>query len=122
MKQNIFNTTLIEKNDINIIYINGYLDAHSAPNLENEIQNLLNNNKFKLIIDFSNLEYISSAGLGVFMTFIELIRENNGDMKFVNMKEKVKTVFDLLGFHILFEIYDNLDTTIENFSNSPNNI
>jgi len=115
MKQNIFNTTLIEKNDISIIYINGFLDAHSAPNLENEIQNLLNQNKFKLIIDFSNLEYISSAGLGVFMTFIELIRESNGDMKFVNMKAKVRTVFDLLGFHILFEIYDNLETTIENF-------
>lgn len=116
MQKNIFNVNIIEKNDVSIIYLNGYLDAHSAPNLEEEVNNLISHNKFKLIFEFSNLEYISSAGLGVFMTFIENVRENNGDIKLTNMVDKVKTVFELLGFNMLFEITNSVDEAISNFN------
>lgn len=116
MQKNIFNINIIEKNDVSIIYLNGYLDAHSAPTLEEEVNSLIDKNKFKLIFEFSNLEYISSAGLGVFMTFIENVRENNGDIKLTNMVDKVKTVFELLGFNMLFEITNSVDDAISNFN------
>ena len=54
-----------------------------------------------------NLDYISSAGLGVFMGFIEEIREKGGDIKLSNLSTKVFKVFDLLGFPALFEIFED---------------
>lgn len=91
--------------DVSILRLSGFLDAHTAPNFEQAIQELIEENRYKIIVSMSDLNYISSAGLGVFMGFIEEIREKEGDIKLTNMKEKVYKVFDLLGFPALYQIY-----------------
>lgn len=103
--------------EIEIISLEGYLDAHTASYLEDFIQQTIDGKKFKIIFDFSKLDYISSAGLGVFMAFVEEIRGANGDMKFCCMKENVFSVFDLLGFPMLFDIEENHEKCLIKFSN-----
>ncbi len=90
-----------------VIDLNGFLDAHTAPQLEQAFQEMLNAQHFNIIVNFRDLAYISSAGLGVFMAFIEDVRSNHGDIKLVGMSPKVYNVFDLLGFPMLYEIYDD---------------
>jgi anti-sigma B factor antagonist len=80
------------------------LDAHTAPVLENNLSELINSDKYKIVVNFEDLAYISSAGLGVFMAFIEKIRDNAGDIKLAGMSDKVFNIFDLLGFPLLYEI------------------
>ena len=80
-----FEVTKREEGKVNILYIKGYLDAHTAPMLEKEIQELVDDGKYNILVNFKDLIYISSAGLGVFMGFIENIRSNNGDIKLSNM-------------------------------------
>ncbi len=87
-----FNLNIRTQDEVNIIDLKGYLDAHTAPKLEEAIANLIQNNKYKIIVNFSDLKYISSAGLGVFMAFIENVRNNGGDIKFSSMNEK-STIF-----------------------------
>ena len=113
-----FSTSVKENGDISIINLKGYLDAHTAPTLENNFTELINNNKFKIVVNFEDLAYISSAGLGVFMAYIEQIRENKGDIKLASMSDKVFNIFDLLGFPLLYEIYKNEDEAINKFSGS----
>ena len=96
-----------DDNDISILKLQGFLDAHTAPKFEQAIQQLISENRYKLIVSMGDLDYISSAGLGVFMGFIEEIRENKGDIKLTNMSKKVFKVFDLLGFPALYDIYEN---------------
>lgn len=110
-----FNFTTNELDNIEIIYLEGFLDAHTAPILEKAISNLIENKKINLLFNFSKLEYISSAGLGVFMSFIEEIREQKGDIKMSSMSEKVFSVFDLLGFNILFDINSDEELLINKF-------
>lgn len=105
-----------EINDIDLLYLNGFLDAHTAPILETKIGDLLESGNFKIIIVLRDLDYISSAGLGVFMAFIEDIREKGGDIKIANMKPKVFSVFDLLGFPMLFDIFDDEKLAMEKFN------
>jgi anti-sigma B factor antagonist len=107
--------TSASHNDIEIIHLQGYLDAHTALKLEDFIQKLIDLKKYKFIFDFSELEYISSAGLGVFMEFVEEIRDNGGDLKFSSMQDNVFSVFDLLGFPMLFDITDNNELAIDKF-------
>ena len=94
-----------DHSDISILRLKGFLDAHTAPNFEQAIQELIEEKRFKIIVSMSDLNYISSAGLGVFMGFIEEIREKDGDIKLSNMTDKVYKVFDLLGFPALYQIF-----------------
>jgi len=90
-----------------VVDLNGYLDAHTAPQLEQTLQRLVSDQNYNIIVNFRELTYISSAGLGVFMAFIEDVRGNKGDIKLAGMSPKVYNVFDLLGFPMLYEIYDD---------------
>lgn len=103
---------------VSILHIKGYLDAHTAQGLENAIQGLVDESNYNIVVNFSDLNYISSAGLGVFMGFIEDIRESGGDIKLTNMKPKIYRVFDLLGFPTLFDIMDDEDMAIDKFNKS----
>jgi len=110
-----FTVNRTDKDTISVLYIGGFLDAHTAPDLEDAIQNLIDGDRYKIIVNFKDLNYISSAGLGVFMGFIEHIRDNNGDIKMSNMSPKIFRVFDLLGFPTLYDIVDDEINAVEKF-------
>ena len=93
-----------ETQNINFLDLKGYLDAHTAPELERAFQGLMERKKFNIIVNCRELTYISSAGLGVFMAYIEDVRKNDGDIKLSNMSPKVYNIFDLLGFPLLYDI------------------
>jgi anti-sigma B factor antagonist len=111
-----FSTSTKDAGDINVIYLKGYLDAHTAPVLENTFSDLIEKSKYSIVVNFKDLAYISSAGLGVFMAFIEKIRENSGDIKLAGMSDKVYNIFDLLGFPLLYEIFKSEEDAIKKFN------
>jgi anti-sigma B factor antagonist len=100
---------------VSVIELKGYLDAHTAPDLETAFQKLLTEKKYNVVVNCRDLSYISSAGLGVFMAYVEDIRKNMGDIKLTNMSPKVYNVFDLLGFPILYEIYKDEQEAVTRF-------
>ena len=105
-----------EFGDVTCLYLKGYLDAHTAPDLETAIDNNFKSGRKKLVVVFRDLDYISSAGLGVFMAFIEEIRYAGGDIKLADMKTNVYSVFDLLGFPLLFDIDKTEQLSIDKFN------
>ena len=98
-----------------VLKVGGFLDAHTAPQLEEAIQDLVDEKRCKIIVNFEDLKYISSAGLGVFMGFIEEVRNMGGDIKMSNMSPKIFRVFDLLGFPTLYDIVDKETEAIGKF-------
>ncbi len=111
-----FEVSKKENGKVVILYIKGYLDAHTAPMLESELQQLVDAGKYNILVNFSELLYISSAGLGVFMGFIENIRNNDGDIKLSNMNSKIYRVFDLLGFPTLYDIVEEEQEALKKFN------
>lgn len=104
-----------EKESVNVLELKGYLDAHTAPKLEEAFQTLLKSQRFNIVVNCKDLSYISSAGLGVFMAYIEDVRKNDGDIKLTNMSAKVFNVFDLLGFPLLYEILKDEQDAVKKF-------
>ncbi|MEK7726995.1 MAG: STAS domain-containing protein [candidate division KSB1 bacterium] len=102
---------------VSALRLKGFLDAHTASDLERAIQKLLDEKRFRIIVNFKELTYISSAGLGVFMGFIEEVRSNGGDIKLTSMNPKIFRVFDLLGFPTLYEIRDEENQALQSFTN-----
>ena len=92
-------------NDILMISIDGEIDASSSIHLDNELSAAISENK-KILIDCSKLDYISSAGLGVFMSYINDMEERNIKMILFGMSNKVKNVFQILGLDQLLKIVE----------------
>jgi anti-sigma B factor antagonist len=105
-----------QQDDLSIIKLEGYLDAHTAPQFEQTIQTEMEAGRLRIIVDCEKLTYISSAGLGVFMSFIEEIRELGGDIKICGLTPKVRSVFEILGFTELFDICETQTEAVERFA------
>lgn len=105
---NTFSVSVDHADQDVILHLHGYLDAHTANDFERELRTIIEQGALRIIVDFENLDYISSAGLGVFMVFIENLRRNHGDILLAAMRPNVYSVFDLLGFHVLFKIFDTV--------------
>lgn len=103
------------KSGLEVLDLQGELDAHTASQLEDALKSLIHNNKSNIIVNFQELDYIASAGLGVFMAYIEDVRSNGGDIKLTNMNDKVYNVFDLLGFPTLYDIMQDEMQAIDKF-------
>ncbi len=112
-----FSVTRTDKGAVTLLSLNGFLDAHTAPAFENALKTLMNEKRYAIVVDMSELEYISSAGMGIFMGFIEEVRENQGDIKFCCVNPRVYKVFDLLGFPNIFEFYATREEAIGQFKN-----
>ena len=78
------------------IALEGRLDTTTAPELENELKGSLEG-VTELTMDFSKLDYISSAGLRVLLSAHKIMRDRGG-MKVTHVNEIVKEVFDVTGF------------------------
>ena len=78
---NAFTVLRSEHNGVVVLTLDGYLDAHTAPQFEKAIQDEHTGGRNQIAVDCRGLTYISSAGLGVFMSFIEEIRAAGGDIK-----------------------------------------
>ena len=103
-----------------ILSLHGYLDASTSSILDEHIQECLKNGLHNVIIDCEHLTYISSAGLGIFMKHIDVIRKQSGDIVFCSMQKPVFTVFDLLGFPILYRIVAEKTSAMSLFSSGEN--
>lgn len=105
--------SLTEENNIYIIDITGDLDASSAILLDQEIEKVLNFKTNKLLIDCNKLNYISSAGLGVFMSYMQDFKEKEIKMVLYGLSEKVENVFKILGLDSILPIVTNKNDAIE---------
>ena len=103
------------RNHISIIKVGGYIDTTTSSELERSLDSLLKQGRFFLIVDLGNVDYISSAGWGIFISEIKSIRENGGDLKLVRMVPDVYEIFELLEFHHILDVYDSVDEAVNKF-------
>jgi anti-sigma B factor antagonist len=106
---------------ISIVIVKGFIDTTTSNELEGSIKKLLHEQRFDIIIDLANVDYISSAGWGIFISEIKKIRENGGDLKLVSMVGDVYEVFELLEFQTILESYDNIEEAVVSFGTSTEN-
>lgn len=113
---NTFAVIRSQHEGLSVLALDGFLDAHTAPEFEEAIQAEVTAGRSRLVVDCARLTYISSAGLGVFMSFIEEIRDSGGDIKICAVVPKVMQVFEILGFQSLFDIVADLPAAAAKFS------
>lgn len=105
----------LESNFITIAPI-GELDANSSIKLDEKIRALIDQKQIMIHVDFSDLNYISSAGLGVFISYLDEIQSSGGKLVLSHMAANVKDVFELLGLSKLIPIVENKAAAVNLFN------
>jgi anti-sigma B factor antagonist len=100
---------------IQVVRVKGYLDSSTFPQMQDHLQNLIKDGHVRIVVEFSDLNYISSAGLGVLMGMLQEVRNQQGDLKLADMSSKIKNLFDMLGFSRLIRIYPNVESAKQAF-------
>lgn len=94
----------LQEDGVDILSPIGEIDASSSIEMDLTIARSVGEGFTKILIDCSGLEYISSAGLGVFMSYIEEFKEKQIRMVLFGMNDKVANTFEILGLNELLAI------------------
>jgi anti-sigma B factor antagonist len=99
-----------------LIEIKGRLDSSTAPDLNEKLNEMMEKGKYKIVLDLSQLEFISSAGLRVLVNAQKTCRRyNRGEIVLANVPSNIYSSLDLVGFTSLFKIYDDVLSAVGSF-------
>lgn len=97
-----------------IIKLTGELDHHSAEEVRNKIDDRLERTGYnKVILDFSNVNFMDSSGIGVVIGRYKKISMRKGQICIANVQESVKRVFELSGMFKIIKLYKSVQEAIE---------
>jgi anti-anti-sigma factor len=108
--------TVGESGEITVLNLNGVIDTVSCLKLKGIMSELISRGAYKLLVDMSRVEYVSSAGWGVFASRIDDLRGWGGDIKVFGMDPEVDSIFHLLGFDVIMRSFSIMAEAIEDFS------
>lgn len=100
------------ENSHHILTLSGEIDASNSVNLDEAILSMVQEGATSILVDGSGLQYISSAGLGVFMSYLEDFMDQGITMKIYGLSPKVFEVFKILGLDQLIPIYSDKVTAL----------
>lgn len=93
--------------------VKGRVDAVTAPAFEKRIVEIMNEENLPLLIDFGELEYISSAGLRSILIISKNLKAKGLQVYFARLQGNVKEVFNISGFGSIFKIFETKEDAIK---------
>ncbi len=105
---------------VSVLRVSGYLDTTTAGELEKAVFSLVDRGHYRIVIDLGGVDYISSAGWGIFIGEIKAIRNHGGDLKLAGMVGDVHEVYQLLEFHTIIEAFPTVAEAEASFGDSRN--
>ncbi len=103
-------------NDVTIVSVEGSIDALTAPEISQYMNNLISSGKTKLVANFSGVDYTSSAGLRVLLGAVKETRSRGGDLFLVGVQPDVEKVLSLSGFTSIIKVFKDEEQAVSQFS------
>jgi anti-anti-sigma factor len=97
------------KADFAILTLSGKLDATTAKTFEEKIVGTINSGMQRLVVDLSQLDYVSSSGLRVLLLAAKRLQATDGKMVLCGLQDHIRQVFDLAGFSSILSVYGSRD-------------
>ncbi len=101
---------------VDLVEVAGRVDSSTAPQLEQALKKIIKDGRYRIVVDLTETEFMSSAGLRALLSALKEVRRfNRGDVRLSSMPDKIKKAFDLAGFLELFKVYDNAVDAVGEF-------
>jgi anti-sigma B factor antagonist len=99
--------------NVHIIRVSGEIDAGSSIHLDSAFKEAIENGETKIAVDLLDLSYISSAGLGVFVSYLDEFESKGIKLLLFGIQETVHQVFEILGLGKLVNIVETENEAIQ---------
>ena len=107
--------TTKDVNDVKVVQFQGHLDSNTSQEAEKFLNDLLDQQEKKILVDFEKLDYISSAGLRVLLSTTKQLKTYDGTLRLCNLNETVQEIFDMSGFSTILQVYKTEPQALEEF-------
>ena len=98
---------------VDIVSVTGRIDSATAPEFDNALKGLLERGRKKIVLDFTKLEYMSSAGLRAMLSALKAAKNGGGNLVLVNVNERVRDTLILVGFQSLFLQFNDIVDAVD---------
>lgn len=106
-----------EKRDaIQIVCMSGRLDTNTAIEADAELKKIIASGSLQIVLNFKNLNYISSSGLRIMILALREVKKRQGDLKLACLKPSVKEIIHIAGFDRLFSLYGTEEEAVKSFT------
>ena len=94
-----------QQNDAEIyVLVSGEIDAFTAPKLREELLPLADGQTPSIIVSLKNVSYLDSTGLGVFIGLFKQVKKNNGELRLIDLSDRLKRLFEITGLNNIITI------------------
>jgi len=101
--------------NVAIMNVKGRVDSSTAPELDNALENLLNNEKNKIVLNLEAVEYLSSAGLRALVKALKDAQKAGGDLRLAAVSEPIKVILRTVGMLQMFKMYPSEQEAMAGF-------
>lgn len=105
-----------EVKGVNVVKVTGRVDSATAPDLENALKQLVESSKTQIVLDLTDVEYMSSAGLRAMVSTLKSVKRASGDLRLASPSPRVAEVLRLAGLTSIFSIYPGQSEAVSSFS------
>ncbi len=107
--------TVNEFGDVRAVRITGNLDTQTSPVAQEQMTQLIDNGATKILVDFEDLNYISSSGLRMLLVAAQQLTDTSGQLRICSPNTMVREVFDTAGFSEIFSVYGSQAEALDGF-------
>jgi anti-sigma B factor antagonist len=91
------------------VSVSGEIDAYTAPKLREELLPLTEGKNNVITVNLKDVSYLDSTGLGVFVGMFKQLKKNDGELKLVELSDRLKRLFHITGLSHVMSISDNAE-------------
>ena len=107
--------TTTRYNRCDVIKMAGRVDTYSAPKLQEAMDGLVDEGRYNIIFDMSEVDFLSSKGLWVLTETQKSAKKHRGKLVLAHVNEKIQSSFKLVGMEGYFDIHDDLTEAVGSF-------
>ncbi len=100
---------------VRAVRISGNLDTQTSPEVQEQLIQLIDNGVTKILVNFEDLNYISSSGLRMLLVAHSRLEGTSGELRICNPNTMVREVFDTSGFSDIFSVYGSQAEALDGF-------
>jgi len=109
------NISVDKKGTVTLITLTGKIDSSNSKDLKTKFSQL-RASPDNYVMDFKDVEFIDSSGLGAFVACLKSALETGGNIKIANLQKKVRMVFEITRIHKICDIFDSVDAALASYS------
>jgi len=99
-----------------VLRIGGEVDLYTAPQVKEKILGLVDAGVRRLVVDLSHTEYLDSTALGVLVGALKRLREQDGDLRLVGPRPRIRKLLEITRLLKVFEVRDSVASAVEGWN------